>query len=233
MKNLFVCTLLLLSGFFVNGQVQVVTLSGSASDSDGFIAHVKWQQVGTNPSICKIANDTLAVTTVVPANGAQWSPGIYTFRFTVTDNQGATAFDDLTVTWNAPKPTVDAGIGQTIMLPVTATTLKATGTTALGIVKSWAWTQTAGPTTVVFNRKDTSAVNISGMGLKGTYNFRITLTDNFNQVITDSMSVVVLPANVIPKANAGADKVLPLPVKPVVFFRGSFINSESIATKAF
>jgi len=206
----------ILAGLLAGAQVQVVTLNGSASsDPDGTIAKYKWTQVGTTPTVCKIANDTLAVTTVVPANGAQWVPGVYTFRLQVTDNLGASMTDDMTVTWTAPKPVVDAGVGQTITLPIATVTLKATATAALGIIKTWAWTQSGGPVTGIFSRKDTSTVIVSGLSAAGVYTFKVAVTDNFGQASVDSMQVTVKAANVVPRSDAGPDQTITLPLQAV------------------
>lgn len=210
MKKLLLA-LLMFSGLYCKSQVTPVYLDASASkDSDGVISHFKWTQVGTTPSVCVFANDTLAKTTVVPSGGKQWSVGTYTFQIAVTDNQGSTSTAQVHVTCSATQPIVGAGADQTIQLPANSVQLHATGSVTLGIVKSWAWTQVSGPNTATFNRKDTSLVTISGL-VSGVYNFQIALTDNYGQIATDQVSVIVKAANIPPKANAGSDQTIYLP----------------------
>jgi predicted esterase len=76
-----------------------LTLSGSASDSDGSIAAKSWTKV-SGPAA------TLTNTTSLNLQLSALVEGSYTFRLTVTDNDGATASDDVKVTVN---PLVDGG----------------------------------------------------------------------------------------------------------------------------
>lgn len=209
MKRIITACLLLLS-LQAFTQVQIVTLDASASkDTDGTIVKWKWQQVGVTPSATKIANDTLAKTTVVPANGAQWMPGTYIFQITVTDNGGASSTAQTKVTWNASAPIANAGTDQTIQLPGTVT-LQASAMAALGIIKVWSWSQVSGPNTAIFNRKDTSRVIVSSLAA-GIYTFQINVTDNFGQTSFDQVTVAVKPVNQLPVINAGPDQNLTLP----------------------
>jgi predicted peptidase len=65
------------------------TLTGSGSDSDGTITY-GWTKVsGTGGAITSPAAATTSVTGL--------TPGVYTFRLTVTDNRGATDADDVVV----------------------------------------------------------------------------------------------------------------------------------------
>lgn len=213
MKKLLVVALLF-AAFTAGAQVQVVTLSGSGSDNDGFVTGFKWRQIGTTPSACKIANDTLAMTTVVPAGGVQWTPGVYSFQFTVTDNLGDTKSDTVRVTVTSSNPVVDAGNAQSIQLPAARVTLRATATVTLGIVKTWAWTQISGPTTAIFTRTDTSTVGVSNLSA-GFYLFRMTIRDNYGAIATDSVQIVVKSVNSVPRADAGPDQSVTLPLQAV------------------
>ncbi|AYB33252.1 PKD domain-containing protein [Chryseolinea soli] len=72
-----------------------VTLSGSGMDSDGTIAAYAWtQQSGPLATISGAGTQN--------AKLSQLSEGEYVFRLTVTDDDGATAFDEVTVVVNAP-----------------------------------------------------------------------------------------------------------------------------------
>lgn len=71
-----------------------VTLSGSGSDADGTIATYAWSKVSGGSAA--ITSPTAATTTITGL-----AEGAYVFRLTVTDNEGATATDDVTVTVNA------------------------------------------------------------------------------------------------------------------------------------
>jgi hypothetical protein len=70
-----------------------VTLDGTASsDPDGTITAYKWQYI-SGPSKYYIATPNASRTRI-----SNLVPGTYTFRLTVTDNKGATAFDDVRIT---------------------------------------------------------------------------------------------------------------------------------------
>lgn len=78
--------------------VNTVTLSGSGSDPDGTIVSYSWSKV-SGPSAFSIASPLQAQTAI--NNLVQ---GTYDFRLTVTDNQGATATDQVRVTVNNGTP---------------------------------------------------------------------------------------------------------------------------------
>jgi hypothetical protein len=67
------------------------TLSGSGTDSDGTIASYLWEKI-SGPT-CNIVTPNQKQTTV-----NQLTTGVYVFRLTVTDNQGATATATVTKT---------------------------------------------------------------------------------------------------------------------------------------
>jgi len=74
--------------------VSSVQLSGSATDADGSIASYNWSKI-SGPS--QFTFGSTSVANPVVSNLAQ---GTYTFSLTVTDNQGATATDDVNVVVN-------------------------------------------------------------------------------------------------------------------------------------
>jgi dienelactone hydrolase len=74
---------------------QSFNLSGSGTDSDGLIATYAWtQQSGPTATITNATTQTPTVS--VPSEGE------YVFRLTVTDDDGATAIDEVTVVVTAP-----------------------------------------------------------------------------------------------------------------------------------
>src|SRR5204863_5455088 len=76
--------------------------------------------------------------------------GVYVFRLTVTDNNGATATDNVTVTVNAANnqaPTANAGADITITLPTNTATLYGSGSDPDGTIATYAWARVSGPAT--------------------------------------------------------------------------------------
>ncbi|GAB3528722.1 hypothetical protein GCM10027443_07070 [Pontibacter brevis] len=69
-----------------------VQLSGSATDSDGTVSTYSWSQV-SGPNTATFSSRTVAAPTV-----SGLLEGSYVFRLTVTDNGGASASDEATVT---------------------------------------------------------------------------------------------------------------------------------------
>jgi len=120
--------------------VNSVTLNGSGSDADGTVSSYAWTKVsGGAATIVSASSASTSVTGLVQ--------GTYTFRLTVTDNQGATATDDVVVTVNpAPNvaPVANAGPDQTITLPVNNVTLSGSATDADGTISSYSWSKVSG-----------------------------------------------------------------------------------------
>jgi hypothetical protein len=75
-----------------------VTLTGSGTDTDGSITKYSWTRV-SGPSLPTIQTPGNSQTTV-----SNLVEGTYTFRLTVTDNQGLTASDDVQVIVNPVPP---------------------------------------------------------------------------------------------------------------------------------
>lgn len=70
-----------------------VTLTGTATDSDGSVASYAWSEVSGGAAT--ITTPTSATTTVTGL-----VQGVYTFRLTATDDQGASTSDDVIITVN-------------------------------------------------------------------------------------------------------------------------------------
>ena len=189
--------------------VNSTTLLGSGTDADGTIASYAWARV-SGPTTFTLGTANAATTTL--SNLVQ---GTYVFRLTVTDNSGATATDNVTVTVNAATnqpPTANAGSDVTLTLPVNSTTLLGSGSDADGTIASYAWARVSGPTTFTLGTANAATTTLSNL-VQGTYVFRLTVTDNSGATATDNVTVTVIAAaNQPPTANAGSDITLTLPV---------------------
>src|SRR5207253_10120535 len=109
------------------------------------------------------------------------SAGSYVFSLKVTDNKGATATDNVTVTVNnsspANQPPVsNAGPDKTITLPANSVTLTGTGSDADGSIASYAWTKVSGTGGTIASPAAAST-SITGLSV-GSYTFKLTVTDN-------------------------------------------------------
>jgi gliding motility-associated-like protein len=186
------------------------SVAGSGSDPDGTVSSYGWTQV-TGPNTATLAN--IATSSLTSSNLIQ---GSYTFRLTVTDNKGATAFDDVKVIVNAAPvnvaPTANAGPDKSITLPVNSVVINGSGADTDGTVASYNWAKVSGPTTVLSNQ--TTPNLTAGSLVAGTYVFRLTVRDNLAALGTDLVTVTVQPAivNQAPIADAGANISLTLPV---------------------
>jgi alpha-tubulin suppressor-like RCC1 family protein len=193
-----------------------VTLDGTASsDPDGTIASYAWQQ-STGPNSATIATPAGSTTNVTGLVA-----GTYTFSLTVTDNQGATNTAPVTVTVNPAvvqtPPTVSAGSGQTITLPVSTVTLTGTATGTNGAtISSTSWSQVSGPGTATIVSVG-NLVTIVNALVQGTYSFRFSATDNNGQTASSTVTVTVnatAPAPP-PTVGAGSAQTITLPANSV------------------
>ncbi|WP_448518550.1 PKD domain-containing protein [Rhodoflexus sp.] len=181
------------------------TLTGTASDPDGTIATTRWTQV-SGPNTATIASNTALSTTV-----SGLVQGTYVFRLTATDNAGATASADVSVTVNpAPNrpPVVSAGTNRSITLPTNSTTLTGTASDPDGTVASTRWTQVSGPNTATIASNTALSTTVSGL-VQGTYVFRLTATDNAGATANADVTITVNPApNRSPVVSAGKNRTI-------------------------
>ncbi|RYZ46521.1 MAG: hypothetical protein EOP49_23185, partial [Sphingobacteriales bacterium] len=188
-----------------------VMLDGSGNDADGTISSYNWVKISGGAANIVSAN-------TASSNVSGLSQGSYTFQLTVTDNNGATATDEVGVTVlpapNVP-PTANAGNDITITLPVNNITLVGTGNDADGTVTSYSWVKISGGAANIASA-NTASSNVSGL-VQGSYSFQLTVTDNSGATATDVVNVTVLAApNVAPTANAGNDITITLPTNSII-----------------
>ncbi len=189
-----------------------VSLTGTASDADGTITEYLWEQV-SGPAAATIVTAG-AVSTQV--NGLQ--SGIYVFRLTVTDNDGAKSSDQLTVNVapqpaNAP-PTANAGVDKTLTLPDNTTVINGSGSDPDGSIVSYEWSFVSGPGAGSTGALDEADLTLTDLA-EGVYVFRLTVTDNRGATATDEVKVFVNAVNSPPVANAGPNKNITLPTSSV------------------
>jgi hypothetical protein len=91
---------------------------------------------------------------------------------------------------NVP-PVSDAGVDQTITLPVDSVQFTGLGSDLDGSIVSYAWTKASGGTAIIAN---TSSASTKVYGLEeGIYQFVLTVTDDSSAAATDTVIVTVLP----------------------------------------
>ena len=194
--------------------VSTATLNGSGSrDADGTIASYLWAQISGPSTSALSATNTASITV---SNLVQ---GVYSYKLTVRDNSNATASDTVTVTVNAAAnqaPIANAGANQTIKLPVNTATLNGSASSDPdGVISSYRWAQTSGPSASVLSSSATAIITVSGLQ-SGVYTYRLTVTDNNGATAIAYTTVTVdSVVNVPPAANAGADQSITLPVNSV------------------
>src|SRR5690606_7099408 len=122
--------------------------------------------------------------------------GLYIFRLTVVDNDGATAFDTVRVTVQAAPPppnnapTAYAGLDQNLTLPASVIGLNGTGTDNDGTIVSYHWTKISGPVQGIITNPNAAMTSVTGL-VEGIYTFRLTVTDDDNAIGVDQMLVTV------------------------------------------
>jgi gliding motility-associated-like protein len=196
-----------------------VTLSGSGSDADGSIVKYLWSQLTGIPVI--ITEQVAGKSDVVLVEGLD--AGTFTFRLTVTDDDGATDTDDVIVTVGASTanltPVADAGADVIRYLPNNSVTLRGEGTDSDGTIADYGWQQVSGPITVTAPPSSATPEDFVINDLvEGTYVFRLTVTDDKNAKSTDDVTITILPetVNQAPSADAGPDMSVRLPLEQVV-----------------
>src|SRR5258705_1834845 len=171
--------------------VNSVSLTGTASDPDGSIASYAWTKVSGSGGT--IASPSAATTSITGLTA-----GSYVFSLKVTDNKGATATDNVTVTVNNATstnqpPTANAGADKTITLPTSSLSLPGSGSDPDGTITSYLWSTVSAPagSSLSFTIPGASTTTANGLTIAGTYVFSLKVTDNSGATATDNVSVIV------------------------------------------
>jgi len=185
------------------------TLTGSGTDADGTITDFFWKKIsGPTQGVIELPNSAIT-------NVNNMVQGNYKFELTVTDDKGAISKDIVQVTVNqAPNkfPVANAGLDKVIVLPVNNTILTGSGTDADGTITSYKWLKISGNAAGVIGSSNSATTAISNL-VKGANQYQLSVTDNKGAVTKDTIKITVNAApNLPPVANAGANKIITLPI---------------------
>ena len=171
-----------------------VTLTGSGTDVDGTIDSYSWLQIA---GADVVLSDAAIVT---PSFTAPQTSSTITlsFELTVTDNEGATATDQVDITVNpvTVPPTVDAGADFS-RLEKTTVFLNATAQDTDGTIAQYLWQQTSGITVTLMDATTASSSFIApeitspDLSVTETLAFDITVTDDQGATATDNVVIVI------------------------------------------
>ena len=180
-------------------ELTLVSLSGSGTDSDGTIISYAWSQVGV-PAVTINNADTAHATFTAPEVTEET---ILTFRLTVTDNKGAKASDEVTITVNPVNepPMADAGLDQFV---VGGTEVTLNGMDSEGAIASYAWSQVEGDGVTITNT-DTAIATFTAPDVTDPLTFRLTVTDDEGATASDDVTVSVAEVFVFDDFEDGND----------------------------
>jgi hypothetical protein len=188
-----------------------VTVNGSgSSDADGTITTYAWTKI-SGPATFTITSPSSVSTTITGL-----VEGTYVFRLTVTDNDGGTDTDDITITVQPANiaPTAAAGSDQSITLPTDNVSVNGSSSSDPdGTITTYLWTKISGPVTYTITSPGSASTTITGL-IAGVYVFRLTVTDNDGATDDDDIQITVNeePGNASPIAVAGSDQAITLPI---------------------
>ena len=170
--------------------VNTTLLDGSASyDADGTIASYSWNKISGTGAIT-IVNSNTATPSVIGLVQGQ-----YTFELTITDNNGATATDQVIVTVNPEPnkaPVANAGKDTSISLPAASVMLSGSNSAdADGNITVYSWKQVSGPSAAVIAASGSAVTEVNTLQ-EGDYVFELQVTDNAGASATARVKVSVV-----------------------------------------
>jgi hypothetical protein len=161
--------------------------NGSATDADGIISSLKWEQIGGPNTV------TFSSTSTTSPTVGNLITGTYQLRFRATDNAGDSAVDYMTITVAAAAPnlppTVDATSTQNFYSRTDQITLSAVIGDPDGPTPTLVWTQLTGPVSTI-TAPTAATTTVTGI-VDGDYVFLITVTDSSGDSISQEVSVKV------------------------------------------
>ncbi|MEI4548323.1 PKD domain-containing protein [Pseudoalteromonas spongiae] len=181
-----------------------VTLSASASDSDGNISSVAWRQIEGDPVDLSSASELVTTFTSPEVD----TPKDLIFEIVVKDDQGATARDSITVTVEEKlnqAPVINL-VDRIDVISGSIVNLNASINDLDGDISNVLWTQIAGSTVVISNADTPEASFIAPQVTEAIeLKFELTVTDDDAATTKDNITVLVNKENSLPIVSAGED----------------------------
>ncbi len=184
-----------------------VTLDGStSSDPDGTIKTYLWEQESEQEA--NIGNPNESVTVV-----SGLTEGSYTFKLTVTDNDGASDSETLTVTVllppNEPPVAVAAANPTTVVLSANGEGISLLSgdesSDSDGEIKSFEWSLSTGPANGAAIKDSDKVQTQVAFSKPGTYIFKLEVKDDDGATSSTAVIVTVVRENLPPVAKASAE----------------------------
>ncbi|MGB6150726.1 MAG: Ig-like domain-containing protein [Pricia sp.] len=157
----------------------------------------------SNPEVIWSSSNE-AVATVDASSGlvTAVSAGMAIIQATATDGSDIVGTAGITVTANQA-PSANAGLDQTITLPTNSVMLLGSGSDTDGTIIAYQWTQISSSTGTPANIVSPSSAQTNVIGLNaGTYQFRLTVTDNASATGSATVTVTVNPGNSVVFSDA-------------------------------
>lgn len=180
-----------------------VTLSGSASDSDGTITSTEWSQI-SGEAVTLSDTSALNPTFTAPSVDAEIT---LSFRLTASDNDGATNTDSVSILVEKVNelPIADAGSDQTVD-PNVVVSLSGIASDVDGEVVKYEWIQQPVATVTLSNADSSVATFVSPSSpTESILTFLYRVTDNDGGQATDTVEILVKGTNTSPQVYMGDD----------------------------
>jgi gliding motility-associated-like protein len=210
----------------IQAPLSSVTLFGQGSDPDGTILVYLWTQTAGNPAdITDPSKPSVEINNLLP--------GIYKFNLEVTDEDGASDNDLITVTVLEEAanlaPTANAGADVTITLPTNSVVLDGSGSDTDGSIDAYSWSIASGPSSINIVEPSNPKSQVTDL-TEGIYTLRLRVTDTDGATDEDLMRIIVESeeVNTPPTALAGDDITLKLPVNKATLYGSGFDSDGTI-----
>jgi hypothetical protein len=201
-------------------------------DIDGVVPMSRTVNMVNAINACTPTPSPLAKLTIYPGVGhSAWNNAYKTDNSVHNPNlyQWIQSFTNTTNKGNKI-PVANAGSDKTVSLM--STTLTGSGTDTDGTIATYAWTQISGPSAAALINSTTNVLTASSL-IIGTYVFRLRVTDNSGNTDSDYIKLSVTAPNILPVANAGADKTITLPANSVTITGSGTDADGTIASYAW